>query len=115
MKGKTGNSPHRHASLSVPGSSQQTSYTHVTVGANLNPVLDRRLLAGGPAFGPPWNDTIVGGIGNDGLVGGDFTCEPGDPGSKVPDGNDMLDGGNWNDFAIGMLGQDTVTGGNGET
>jgi Ca2+-binding RTX toxin-like protein len=56
---------------------------------------------------------IYGRTGDDQMVGGDFSGDPGDPSSKNPDGNDTIDGGNGNDFAAGMQGNDTITGGNG--
>jgi Ca2+-binding RTX toxin-like protein len=40
------------------------------------------------------NDTLYGEGGNDGLVGGDFTGEPGNPGSSGGNGDDILDGDN---------------------
>jgi Ca2+-binding RTX toxin-like protein len=46
---------------------------------------------------------IRGGNGDDSLVGGDFSGAPGEPGSKVPDGNDTLDGGNGDDTLDGDI------------
>lgn len=58
-------------------------------------------------------DHIYGGEGNDSLAGGGFAGEEGAPPNKLPDGNDVIDGGSGDDFATGMTGNDTVMGGNG--
>jgi Ca2+-binding RTX toxin-like protein len=54
------------------------------------------------------SDTLLGGDGDDGLFGGANTFD-----SDLPDGNDLLQGGEGNDQLTGGAGDDTLDGGAG--